>query len=146
MKVSRRDRNVLVFSGEKATVEVKVVNHATYATLEVVGLDAAPGVDVRTLLWGPLITSVTDTVGEAVGVVRDSGFALGITPLNDKTVGGWPKEFDAYGFGSEVKLKPYGEAGPQNEWGVAAKTSCSRRRYPRGRRRTGPSRGGGGRR
>ncbi|MFF4829355.1 hypothetical protein ACFY20_41920 [Streptomyces sp. NPDC001312] len=51
---------------------------------------------------GPLITSVTDTVGEAVGVVRDSGFALGITPLNDKTVGGWPKEFDAYGFGSEV--------------------------------------------
>ncbi|MFF4829356.1 hypothetical protein ACFY20_41925 [Streptomyces sp. NPDC001312] len=51
LKVSRRDRNVLVFSGDKATVEVKVVNHATYATLEVVGLDAAPGVDVRTLLW-----------------------------------------------------------------------------------------------
>ncbi|MFE7359259.1 hypothetical protein ACFU8Q_40870 [Streptomyces sp. NPDC057543] len=123
VKVSRRDRHVLVFSGDQATVEVKVVNHATYATLEVVGLDAAPGVDVRTLLWGPLTTRVTDTVGEAVGVVRDSGFALGITPLNDKTVGGWPKEFDAYGFGSEVKSKPYGEAGTQNEWGAAAKTS-----------------------
>ncbi|MGW1091920.1 hypothetical protein ACWD4L_38095 [Streptomyces sp. NPDC002596] len=123
VKVSRRDRHVLVFSGEQAMVEVKVVNHATYATLEVVGLDAAPGVDVRTLPWGPLATSVTDTVGEAVGVVRDSGFALGITPLNDRTVGGWPKEFDAYGFGSAVKLKPYGEAGPQNEWGAAAKTS-----------------------
>ncbi|MFE5097945.1 hypothetical protein ACFRCI_48950 [Streptomyces sp. NPDC056638] len=106
VKVSRRDRHVLVFSGDQATVEVEVVNHAMYATLEVVGLDAAPGVDVRTLLWGPLTTSVTDTVGEAVGVVRDSGFALGITPLNDKTVGGWPKEFDAYGFGSEVKSKP----------------------------------------
>ncbi|MFB7224662.1 hypothetical protein [Streptomyces sp. NPDC056227] len=123
VKVSRRDRHVRVFSGDQALVEVKVANHATYATLEVVGLDAAPGVDVRTLPWGPLATSVTDTVGEAVGVVRDSGFALGITPLNDGTVGGWPKEFDAYGFGSEVKLKPYGEAGPQNEWGAAAKTS-----------------------
>ncbi|WP_406527260.1 Ig domain-containing protein [Streptomyces sp. I8-5] len=123
VEVSRRDRHVLVFSGDRATVEVEVVDHATYATLEVVGLDAAPGVDVRTLLWGPLTTSVTDTVGEAVGVVRDSGFALGITPLNDKTVGGWPKEFDAYGFGSEVKPKPYGEAGTQNEWGAAAKTS-----------------------
>lgn len=123
VQVSRRDPRVLVFSSAKVTVEVKVVKYATYSTLEVVRLDAAPGTDVQTLLWGPLSTSVTQKVGEDVGVVGNSRFAFGIIPLNDKTVGAWPKEFDSLGFGADVESLPYGHAGTQNGRSAGAKTS-----------------------
>ncbi|MBL1119694.1 putative Ig domain-containing protein [Streptomyces sp. 110] len=123
VKVSAGHPRVLVFSSDKVRVKVKVANHAMYSTLEVIGLKAAPGVDVQTLLWGPLTTSVTETVGEDIGVVGNSRFAFGIIPLNDKTVGAWPKEFDELGFGSDVLSLPYGQSGTQNDWSAGAKTS-----------------------
>ncbi|MBU3863180.1 Ig domain-containing protein [Streptomyces sp. 4503] len=126
MKVSPRDRRVLVFGSEKVTIEVKVVKFATHSTLEVVGLTAAPGVDVQTLLWGPLPTNITQTIGETAGVVGDDDFLLGVRPLNDKTVGGWPNEHLAYGFGPDLIWNPYGlQTGEKDEWlagNVAAKT------------------------
>ncbi|WP_328379154.1 Ig domain-containing protein [Streptomyces sp. NBC_00440] len=127
MKVSPRDRRVLVFSGEKVTIEVKVVGFPTHSTLEVVGLTAAPGVDVQTLLWGPLPTKLDRTIGETAGVVTDGDFLLGVRPLNDKTVGGWPNEHLAYGFGPDLVWNPYGlQTGEKDEWlasNVAAKTT-----------------------
>ncbi|MFI6724363.1 Ig domain-containing protein [Streptomyces atratus] len=123
VQVSRRDPRVLVFSSDKVTVEVKVVAHATYATLEVVGLDTASGVEVQTLLWGPLAVRANQTVGEGVGVVGDSRFVFGIHPLNDKTIGAWPREFASFGFGADVESRPYGQSGTQNDWSAAAKTS-----------------------
>ncbi|MFE7243338.1 hypothetical protein [Streptomyces sp. NPDC057580] len=78
VKVSPRDRRVLAFTGEKVTVEVKVVSFPTHATLEVVGLTAAPGVDVQTLLWGPLPTTLTKTIGETAGVVVGDDFVVGV--------------------------------------------------------------------
>ncbi|OIJ90434.1 Ig domain-containing protein [Streptomyces colonosanans] len=124
---SPRDGRVLVFSGEKVTIDMKVVTFPTYTTLEVVGLSAAPGVDVQTLLWGPLPTSVTQTVGETAGVVRNDTFTIGVRPLNDKTVGGWPNEHLSYGFGPDLIWNPYGlQTGEKDEWlasNVAAKTT-----------------------
>ncbi|MGW2089037.1 hypothetical protein [Streptomyces sp. NPDC001880] len=52
MRVSRRDRRVLVFRGARATFEVKVVPQGTYTPLEVVGPDVASGAEAQTLLWG----------------------------------------------------------------------------------------------
>ncbi|MFI6724362.1 Ig domain-containing protein [Streptomyces atratus] len=127
MKVSPRDRRVLVFSGEKVTIEVKVVGFPTHTTLEVVGLTAAQGVDVQTLLWGPLPTKLARTIGETAGVVTDGEFLLGVRPLNDKTVGGWPNEHLAYGFGPDLVWNPYGlQTGAKDEWlasNIAAKTT-----------------------
>ncbi|MFJ3709630.1 Ig domain-containing protein [Streptomyces sp. NPDC090053] len=122
VQASRRDPRVLVFSSDKVTVEVKAVSHAAYSTLEVVGLDAASGVEVQTLLWGPLASRVNQTVGESVGAVGDSSFVLGIHPLNDKTVGAWPKEFAEFGFGADVEANPYGQSGTQNDWSAGART------------------------
>ncbi|MFJ1707663.1 NEW3 domain-containing protein [Kitasatospora sp. NPDC088346] len=82
------------FAGKGIKVGVRVVSRSAYATLEVTSVSAPAGVDVQTLLWGPITTGITQTVGETVGVVRDSTFAIGIHGLNDKTVGGWPDEFD----------------------------------------------------
>lgn len=124
---SRRDRRVLVFSGKKVSIDVKVIELPTYTTLEVVGLSAAPGVDMQTLLWGPLATGVNQTVGETAGVVRNDTFAIGMRPLNDKTVGGWPNEHLSYGFGPDLIWNPYGlQTGAKDEWlasNVAAKTT-----------------------
>ena len=82
------------FGAKGVTVGVKVAAEASYSTFEVTSVDAPSGVDVQTLLWGPITTSITQTVGETVGVVHDNDFAIGIHGLNDKTVGGWPDEYD----------------------------------------------------
>ncbi|MCX4553427.1 MULTISPECIES: Ig domain-containing protein [unclassified Streptomyces] len=127
VKASPRDRRVLVFRSARTTIEVKVVRFATHSTLEVVGLTAAPGVDVQTLLWGPLPTKIAQTIGETAGVVGNSEVVLGVRPLNDKTVGGWPNEHLAYGFGPDLIWNPYGlQTGAKDEWlasNVAAKTT-----------------------
>ncbi|MFI1092488.1 Ig domain-containing protein [Streptomyces sp. NPDC020917] len=117
---SRRDPRTLVFSSDRVTVRVRIATYATYTTLEVVRLDAAPGVEVQTLLWGPLATTA-ETVGEDVGVVGDSRFVFGMHPLNDKTVGAWPLEFGAFGFGADIVPRPM--TGLQTDWSAAAKTS-----------------------
>lgn len=126
MTASPRDPGVLVFSCAKATIEVKITKHPTYTTLEVVNLTAATGVDVQTLLWGPLPAAVSQTIGQTVGVVRNDTFAFGMRPLNDKTVGGWPNEHLAYGFGPDIVWNPFGlQTGDDQEWlrnNVAAKT------------------------
>ncbi|MDI2129501.1 NEW3 domain-containing protein [Yinghuangia seranimata] len=82
------------FGGKGIKVAVRAVSLPGYATLEVTSVNAPAGVDVQTLLWGPITTGITQTVGETVGVVHDNDFAIGIHGLNDKTVGGWPDEFD----------------------------------------------------
>jgi hypothetical protein len=45
---------------------------------------------VELVVWGPYATTISDTIGETVGVVRDSEFAVGIQALNIKTLGGYP--------------------------------------------------------
>jgi len=42
------------------------------------------------VVWGPYPTTIGQTVGETVGVVRDSSYAIGIQVLNLKTLGGFP--------------------------------------------------------
>jgi hypothetical protein len=82
------------FGAISTDVLVKVVQKSGYATFEVTSVDAGAGVDVQILMWGPITTSITKTVGEAAGVVYDSDFAIGIHELNDKTIGGWVNEYD----------------------------------------------------
>jgi hypothetical protein len=46
-----------------------------------------PGL-IKAVLWGPLNTTISETIGDVVGVVRDRDFAIGIQTLNPKTCGG----------------------------------------------------------
>jgi len=41
-------------------------------------------------IWGPYPTTIRETIGETVGVVRGGGFAMGLQALNPKTLGGFP--------------------------------------------------------
>ena len=60
-------------------------SHLTFTLLEISGADS-----LDLIVWGPYPTIISETIGETVGVVRDSVFAIGIQALNLKTLGGFP--------------------------------------------------------
>jgi len=57
-----------------------------YLKLEVVEVKNDDRMDI--LFYGPFQTTIDETVGEIVGVVREDGYAIGIQSLNAKTTGG----------------------------------------------------------
>jgi len=66
---------------------VKATVKPTHVNLELVSLDALDKVDA--VQWGPLPTTIGETVGEIVGVVRNEQYAIGLQGLNVKTLGGF---------------------------------------------------------
>jgi hypothetical protein len=73
-----------------ATAVLAVQAKPTHVSFELTNLHTTQPVDL--VLWGPYPTSMDDLVGEIVGVVRNSEFALGIQALNVKTLGGYPSQ------------------------------------------------------
>lgn len=69
-------------------VQLEVLTKKGYFTLEIKTIEPLNDVDLA--IWGPYPTTISQTVGECVGVVRDSTFAFGIRALNTKTMGGYP--------------------------------------------------------
>ncbi|MFC1545361.1 hypothetical protein ACFL44_01575 [Gemmatimonadota bacterium] len=89
---SRWDRGgsgllTLRFPGD-VTAGVRVVNRVTHVTFELASI--APLEAVELIVWGPYATTINGTIGETVGVVSDSVFAVGLQALNPKTLGGYP--------------------------------------------------------
>ncbi|MEY9907261.1 hypothetical protein ABIA35_003490 [Catenulispora sp. MAP12-49] len=119
--------NTLVFTGSGGfEVDVAVQDMTTYSTLTVTKATAPNGGDLQTLLWGPLPTDITQTLGESVGIVRDNNFAIGMKPLTDRTEGGWPREEVNTGIGweNQVAANPSNvQVAPLEEWSVGASTS-----------------------
>ena len=74
------------------TAKIKAEIKKSYLTFELLELSDTVMVDL--ILWGPFKTSIRETVGETIGVVRDSVFAIGIQSLNPRTLGGYPENED----------------------------------------------------
>ncbi|MEQ6119869.1 hypothetical protein [Reichenbachiella sp. MALMAid0571] len=72
--------------------EVKIESKEVYLTLELLSLTNKEKVEL--VLWGPFQTSIKETVGETIGVVRDKEFSIGIQALNIRTLGGYPSSED----------------------------------------------------
>ena len=88
-------------TGEGIAVTLTAETKRTHVVFEVV--DVRPGEVVDMVLWGPYPTTIGSIVGEIVGVVRDSDFAVGLQALTAKTLGGAPAgENDiVQGFGAD---------------------------------------------
>lgn len=97
----------LSFSEIQAKVEVKVTIRKTHITFEIVG--AEPAAKIDGLVWGPVPTTITGTIGEIIGVVRDEKVGLGIQVLNPKTLGG--------DYNKEGMTWSRGEAAVKKNWG-----------------------------
>lgn len=89
LKRQKSDELTLTFPSGRSAM-VKATEHPSHIAFELVSLD--PANDVELVLWGPYPTTIAETVGETVGVVRNGSFAIGIQTLNPKTIGGYPNE------------------------------------------------------
>lgn len=67
-------------------LQVRAAERPDYLRFELV--KATPSERIEAVLWGPINTTIGETIGEVVGVVRDKDFAIGIQALNPKTCGG----------------------------------------------------------
>ncbi|MCX6558917.1 MAG: hypothetical protein NTZ26_00250, partial [Candidatus Aminicenantes bacterium] len=98
----------LAYKGFGAEVDVRLASKPTHLTFEVVR--AEPADKIRLCLWGPFPTSISKTVGEIVGVVRDGTYGLGIQALNPKTIGSFPDNEEGFDMsrGRAAELRPWG--------------------------------------
>ncbi len=76
----------LSFATIPASVDVRVQEKGTHLSLT--ATRAEPAAAIEALIWGPYPTTISKTVGEIIGVVRDDQVALGLQALNMKTLGG----------------------------------------------------------
>ncbi|MGZ3845622.1 MAG: hypothetical protein ACXVBH_06175, partial [Flavisolibacter sp.] len=81
---------------DKSTATVKANSNERYISFDLKQLSNAAGIDL--VIWGPYATTIGDTIGEVVGVVRNKEFAIGIQALNVKALGGYP--------GSDSDIQP----------------------------------------
>jgi hypothetical protein len=78
----------LTFEGG-SQIGVSYEQNDTHLTLEVVS--ATPQDKIPGVIWGSYPTTISETIGEVIGVVRNKDFAIGLQSLNIKTTGGFPR-------------------------------------------------------
>lgn len=83
-----RHRLTLDYADLQATVELAVQIKDTHVTFETLAVTSPQRLEL--IVWGPYPTTIGETIGEVIGVVRDTEFAVGIQSLNLKTLGGYP--------------------------------------------------------
>jgi len=92
--------------GQIARVTVSSKN--TYLRFELTEISK----DADAVIWGPLNTSLGDTIGNTIGVVRSPEYAVGIIALNSKTTGGEliNEEGAVYDRGTAAVKKSFGSS------------------------------------
>ena len=83
----------LTYAKNDIEAKVKVKVRKGYFTFELVQLSNND--KVQLVLWGPFETTIQETIGETIGVVRNKNFAIGVQSLNMRTLGGYPTSDDA---------------------------------------------------
>ena len=119
------------------TAEIAVASKSTHLTFELTAVRSECHLDLAS--WGPWPTTIGETIGETVGVVRDRDFAIGIQALNAKTLGGRPladddvmPSFDIFDSGDyadlslefEDKQLYRGDTAVSMEYGSALQAYC----------------------
>ena len=95
------------FDSEKKRIELKYATGAiavikaeardVYFRFQLVSLTPRGSVD--NVVWGPLHTTISKTIGAIIGVVRDDDWAIGMLGLDDNTIAGPVTDGDCYEMG-----------------------------------------------
>jgi hypothetical protein len=92
-KRSNHEVELLYPNGARATVKIIAKNR--YFRFELLSLNNRGTVD--DIVWGPVHTNVSQFIGDIIGVVHDSKWAIGMVGLTDNTIPGPPIDGDCYG-------------------------------------------------
>ncbi len=76
----------LAYPATGVSIDIRVISKNTHLVLEIIR--AAPESKIDAIVWGPIPNTISKTIGEIIGVVRDGEISLGIQVLNIKTLGG----------------------------------------------------------
>jgi len=109
-----RGRIDLVYGQGEATAEVRVKVRPTHATFEVASIEGKDRVD--SVVWGPYPTTIGETIGEIVGVVRNDEFAIGIQALSRHTLAGYPGQPEGLGVGGRDHAATAAERESARSW------------------------------
>jgi hypothetical protein len=109
LEVKSKSSELVLSYPDKTNATIKVDHNSDYISFELKKITDASSVEL--VLWGPFATTIGDTVGEVVGVVRDKEFGIGIQALNVKTLGGYPSaesdiqpSYDVFTNGNKVDV------------------------------------------
>lgn len=86
----KNNKLILLFGKNKVEAQINTVVKPDYISFELSGITHPEIIEL--VIWGPYPTTIRETIGECVGVVRNKQFAIGIQSLNVKTLGGYPSE------------------------------------------------------
>ncbi|WP_065219175.1 MULTISPECIES: hypothetical protein [Butyricimonas] len=128
----------LTYPKHKTSVKIHIEAVDMYVKLEVREVRSEKDIDL--VIWGPYATSISQTIGECVGVVRDSAYAIGLQALNPKTIGGYPTteddvdpSYDIFATTSladvadSVKVLYRGQAAKRTDFGSVVQAYCRNR-------------------
>jgi len=120
----KKATNLISISYQPAavTIDIKVLVNKNYLTLEIV--KATPEQNIEAIIWGPFPTTISKTVGEVIGVVRDDEVAIGIQVLNVKTLGGNYPNTEGSSWARGIAAIPY-------KWGSTLQAYTINRNRPR---------------
>ncbi|MDO9254013.1 MAG: hypothetical protein Q7U54_00770 [Bacteroidales bacterium] len=76
----------LTYPVSKINAVVKVTTNKIHLSFRLTKLSDKE--KVNAVVWGPYPTTISQTICEVIGVVRDGQFAIGLQALNPKTLGG----------------------------------------------------------
>ncbi|MCP4727708.1 MAG: hypothetical protein GY863_21895 [bacterium] len=82
------ESNIFLAFENGIEAEIKVESKETHLTFELSEISETDAVEL--IVWGPYPTSINKIIGETVGIVRGTDYAIGIQALNPKTLGGFP--------------------------------------------------------
>ena len=84
-----KSQHRLTLTYPKGTVAtVSVIEKGSYVRLKLMSLTNRGSVD--NIVWGPIHMTISKTIGDMIGVVRDGEWAIGMLALNDNTTEGQP--------------------------------------------------------
>lgn len=98
-----RNEIALQFANSSKGV-IRVNNNNDYIRFELLSITPRNGVEA--VVWGPYATTINESIGETVCVVRDSSYAIGLQALNINTIEGIPDDGDDAGGGGFIDPLP----------------------------------------
>jgi hypothetical protein len=108
MKYDRSTNTIkLNFKELKFTALIRVKSAPSHIRFDLLNSDKNNLIDG--IVWGPIPTTISKSIGEVIGVVRDEKIAMGIQVMNIKTLGGdYNPEGQSWNRGDAAMKKPWG--------------------------------------